>query len=358
MKILVIIPSLHRGGAERVVSNLTQEWAKHHAVTLVVFDATSPAYPHGGKQVDLGLAAHSGIARKLLNAFARVFRLARVIRQVQPDRIISFMESANFPAILAALAVGRLDRLIVSVRNDPARFPGFYRVLIPLFYRLPVRVVAVSAGIGKALVGMGLPAFMVRTIPNPIASAAPDDHQSEPLALPIQRFILGVGRLHPQKGFDRLLKAFATLEMQDLKLVILGEGSERSALEQLTDELGIRDRVLMPGNVADPMPWYRQAACFVLSSRHEGWPNVLMEAMSNGCPVVSFDCNYGPNEIIENGVSGLLVKDGDVARLMVTISCLLTDNELRLRISEAGKRRMKNFTVEKIAPQWHERERV
>lgn len=352
MKLLVIIPSLHRGGAERVVSNLTQEWAKHHTVTLVVFDATSPAYPHGGKLIDLGLAAHSRITRKLLNASTRVLRLARVMRQEQPDYIISFMESANFPAILATMTVGVLNRLIVSVRNDPARFPGVYRALIPPFYRLPARVVAVSAGVGAALVDMKVPASMVQVIPNPIESVTQRDYQGELSILSNQCFILGVGRLHPQKGFDRLLKAFAMLEVKDLNLVILGEGGERSALEHLAEELGIRDRLLMPGSVVDLMPWYRQAACFVLSSRYEGWPNVLMEAMSNSCSVVSFDCNYGPNEIIENGVSGLLVKDGDVAGLSAAILCLLADHELRLRISEAGKHRVNEFSVEKISPLW------
>lgn len=355
MRILVVIPSLARGGAERVVSLLSKEWAREHDVTLALFDARHPVYPYGGRLVDLACSASPGVRSKATNAFLRVLRLSRLIRATQPDRIITFMESANFPATLAAVRTGVRDRLVVSVHNDPAHFPKVYRSLIPWLYRLPGRVVAVSNGVAEALARMGVPRTKLHAIPNPIAL---DDLQKslgvgDPGLPDIPgRFILGVGRLHQQKGFDRLLKAFARIAAADLRLVILGEGSERDKLQAQAEDLGIGPLVHFPGAVENPFPWYRQAACFVLSSRYEGFSNVLIEAMACGCPVVSFDCHYGPSEIIEDGVSGLLVPEGDVEGLARAIRRVLEDDRLRQALRKAGKERARQFDVKEVARQW------
>lgn len=354
-RILVVIPSLERGGAERVVSVLTQEWARQHDVTLALFDARDPAYPYGGRLVDLGCPAGSGVRCKAINAFLRVIRLSRLIRATQPDRIITFMESANFPAILAAVLTGARDRLVVSVRNDPARFPKGYRSLIPWLYRYPNRVVTVSNGVAEALARMGVPRTKLQAIPNPVAldgleSGLMVDRAGLP-GMPA-RFILAVGRLHPQKGFDRLLQAFARIAAADLHLVILGEGPERGKLQAQTEDLGIGAFVHLPGALKNPFLWYRQAACFVLSSRYEGFPNVLIEAMACGCPVVSFDCHYGPYEIIEDGVSGLLVPEGDVEGLARAIRRVVEDDYLSQTLREAGKERARQFDVKEVARQW------
>jgi len=351
VKLLVVIPSLHRGGAERVVSLLTQEWCKSHEVLLSVFDASRPAYSYGGKLVDLSISAQAGVVRKMANALRRIFRLSGAMRRERPDRIISFMESANFPAIFAALLTGHLGKLSVSVRNDPSRFAYPYRLLLPLLYRLPRRVVAVSQGVALALGDMGVPKNRLITIPNPAPRSINIDQLNRPSTAP-GRYILGVGRLHQQKGFDRLLYAFSSIANPDLHLVILGEGGERASLEALAKSLGIGPRVLMPGVVADPMPWYQHAACFVLSSRHEGWPNVIFEAMSNGCPVVSFDCQYGPSEIIHHGVNGLLVDDGNVDVLKESIGMLVNDTLQRKKLALQGFKRSAEFKSEALAEKW------
>ena len=353
MRLLVIIPSLHRGGAERVVSILTQEWCKTHEVLIAVFDASQPAYYHDGKLFDLFVSAQDGVMRKMANAIKRILRLSGVMRRERPDCIISFMESANFPTIFASLMTGHLGKLSVSVRNDPARFPYAYRWLIPLIYRLPRRVVAVSQGVAQALAGMGVPKNRLIAIPNPAPQPLVGKFidRTEP---PHTRYILGVGRLHRQKGFDRLLHAFAGIDDPELHLVILGEGGERDALEELAASLGIAARVSLPGAMADPMPWYQNATCFVLSSRHEGWPNVLLEAMSNSCPVLSFDCQYGPAEIIEHGVSFLLVEEGNVEALGNAISNLFCEESIRVALIKGGLLRVKEFKVERLAEQWLE----
>ena len=288
MKILVVINSLTAGGAERVISTLTGEWARDHQVLIALFDASRPAYDYGGEIEDLARPSLQGTVDKVYNLILRSMRLARILRRERPDRIVSFMESANFPAIVAASVTGVLGRLRVSVRNNPAVIPGPFRLLIPIAYRLPERVVAPSHGVRKALQNMGLPPRKLTVISNPLAKRT--NVSSSTRAESPQRFILGVGRLERQKGFDRLLKAFSEVDQSDMQLVILGDGTERVALLGLSRELRISSRLWLPGTVSDVDAWYRRAECFVLTSHYEGSPNVVVEAMANGCPVVSFDC--------------------------------------------------------------------
>lgn len=355
MKLLLVIPTLHRGGAERVVSLLSEEFAKDHEVKLAVFDASNPAYAHGGELIDLGLPATAGWLGKLLKAVRRVVDLARLFRTSKPDRIISFMESANFPCILAAVLTGHQSRLWVSVRNDPEHFPAIYRVLMRYLYRLPSKVVAPSRGVAHALATVGVSEERLICIPNPASPHAPDLSTSLPRPIDApDRYILGVGRLHRQKGFDRLIEAFAQMDDKSLRLVILGEGKERNALARQAVTLGVVNRLHMPGALAELWPWYRHAACFVLSSRHEGWPNVLMEAMSQGCPVAAFDCKYGTNEIITHGLNGFLVLEGDVQSLARSTTQLVSNEQLAREVSAEGLRFVKQYQLSRVAKFWYE----
>ena len=244
---------------------------------------------------------------------------------------------------------GRLGRLYVSVRTNPASFRFVFRILFPLLYRGPAGVVAVSEGVKRELESAGVPAAKISVIPNPVVSASGRAVGREP-PLP-SCFILGAGRLEREKGFDRLLAAVHGLDRPDLHLVILGKGGEHRALVELAHELGMEDRVHFPGWV-QVEAWYRHAECFVLSSRREGWPNVLAEAIANGCPAVSFDCRYGPREIIEDGKSGLLVTEGDIEGLTKAIARVLDDETLRRSLAANGVERMRRFGVEGIAARW------
>ncbi len=321
-------------------------------VLIVRFDGSRPpAWPFGGETLDLRLPPARHPARKLLNAGLRALRLAALFRRERPARIIAFTESANFAAIVAATVTGQLDRLQISTRVDPATKPPAHRALMPLLYRLPARIVAVSAGVKQGLEAMHIPSKRITVIYNPKASGG-GVNTSKIANLPPAPFILGVGRLVPQKGFDLLFPVFHRLGREDLHLAILGEGAERANLEHQARALGIADRVHLPGWVADPAPWYRAAGCFVLSLRYEGFGNVLIEAMANGCPVVAFDCPYGPSEIIEHGMTGLLVPKGDVAALGRTLARLLADDGLRRRLGAAGRQSAALISVEAVAPRW------
>ena len=391
MKILMVVPNLRGGGAQRIVSLLSQEWAKSHEVTIATFDTSEAVYDYGGRIVDLRDPVDtqenpSTFIRKAYNVdmrstllldlirgmlpaiikrnYTSVIRsawLLSLLRYEHPDRIISFMvERANTSAIIASALTGHLPHLTISIHNKPSTdIPPFrhlrYRLSAFLLYRLPARVVAVSEGVKRELAPIcHLPLERISFIPNPIVVKNAQDTARETTPPLPERYVLGVGQLIHQKGFERLLRAFHRLDRPALHLAILGEGSGRINLLRLACELGLETRLHLPGHVTDVETWYRHAACFVLSSRYEGWPMVLGEALANGCPVVSFDCDHGPSEILEDGKYGLLVPEGDVAALTRKIARVLDDDTLRQDLAAKGPERARMFSLEKIAPRWLE----
>ena len=171
MKILIVIPTLQRGGAERVVSRLSQEWAKTHSVTVAVFDTRQQAYAVGGKMHDISARASTSVLMKIFNIPLRVMRLVGLIRREGPDKIIGFTEYANLPLILAGMLTGSLGRVQVSVRRLPSRNSRLMRLLQRLLYRVPPRVVAVSRGVKQDLADMGIAERRLAFIANPSPTA-------------------------------------------------------------------------------------------------------------------------------------------------------------------------------------------
>ncbi len=356
-RVLVVAPNLRHGGAQRIVATLSAEWARQgHEVTVAVFDDHGAHYAVAGELISLARPARPGMLAKAAGVWARTRDLAALIRAQAPDRIVSFMESANYPTTLACAQVGRLADLTVSVRDNPASFPRAFRRSLPIVYRWPGRVVAISAGVAQALVEMGVPAARIETITNPLDVEAIAADARAPLPAAVAGagpFVLAAGRLVPQKGFDLLIAAFAAIagEVPE-RLVIMGEGPERARLEAQARAAGLGDRVLLPGRLANPFPCMAHARAFVLSSRHEGWGNVLAEALAVGCPAVAFDCPYGPAELIGGPEHGVLVPPGDVAALADALLGLLADPERQAALRAAGPRRCAAFAPALSARRW------
>ncbi len=308
---------LHAGGAERVMSTLMHGFrARRHSVELVLSSAEGELLKelnHAIRVVDLG-------AGRMVRALPR---LARYLKQERPSALLATLSQPNLVAILARRLARVPTRVVVREANTPTqefRQAQLFKDrivprLIARIYRQADVVVAVSRGVAESLSALGVPNPVV--IYNPVLNdrlrqlsrempTHPWFHTPE---VPV---VLGVGRLEPQKDFATLLNAFAiVLQVRPARLVIFGEGNERSHLERLAQSLGIADHVALPGFTPNPFPAMRHASVFVLSSRFEGLPNALIQAMACGCPVVSTDCPSGPREILDGGRYGHLVPVAD-----------------------------------------------
>jgi glycosyltransferase involved in cell wall biosynthesis len=222
-------------------------------------------------------------------------------------------------------------------------------------YRRPDHVVAASEGLGRRLTeDLGVPPTRVSVIPNPVDLARIQaEARRPPPEYATGNFVLGVGRLTATKGFDLLIRAAARLflEGRPIRLVILGDGEEKESLNRLARQLGIEHLITMPGYEPCPWPAMSRAVALAVPSRHEGFSNVIVEAMACGAPVVATDC-HGPREIVSPGVNGSLVPVDDDQALARALAELLEDPRRREHYREGALRRAQDYAVTRVAEQY------
>lgn len=357
-RMAIFSPSLQAGGAERVVLSLTE------------------GFLQAGWNVHLLLGSAQGEFLADVPAEARIFdfgsprvagaypRLVRYLRRYRPTVLMSTQTHANVVAALAFLLVRPPSRLVlaehsaISYNLGPPIHPLKGALIRFLAQRLLPRadaIVAVSQGVADDLVRtLGISRRDIRVIYNPIdlqriQQGARERVEHPWLAKRGVSLVLSVGRLNNAKDYPTLLRAFAILrQRRDARLLILGEGSERAVLEDLARALGIAPWVEMPGYVANPYPYMAAADAFVLSSRWEGFPVVLVEALMCGTPIVSTDCEFGPAEILAGGDYGALVPVGDADALAQAILRTLDDPPDRDRL----RQRAREFSFEAAMTQY------
>jgi glycosyltransferase involved in cell wall biosynthesis len=283
--------------------------------------------------------------------------LASLLRRNPPEVLLSTCSGTNVAACLARLLSGNTLRLVLSERNVMIRDqPIAKRWLLlaakRLLYPLADGITAVSSGVKHDLMTrLGIAEDRIRVVYNPVvgpellrlaAEEVPDRRLIEPPPT-----ILGVGRLVPAKGFDTLIRAFALVQRQrEAKLVILGEGPLRPDLLKLTEELGVAERVAFPGFDKNPFRYMARCSVFVLSSRFEGLPGALIQAMACGAPVVSTDCPAGPGEIIDPDRDGVLVPVDSPRQLAEKIIALLDDPARCSAMGQRAKEKASSFSVD------------
>lgn len=329
-RIALFIPSLHGGGAERVLLDLASEFvAAGHDVDLVLMNC----YP--SPLLELVPPRVALVDLHCPRFWASTPSMVRYIRRRRPDGIIAAMPLANAIAGYARTLARVPLRLVLSEHNylslafgDLERFPkdAMLAPLIRIGYRFADAIIAVSQGVAERLRQAGLVRpELVRVVYNPaysprieILARQPAPHAwLEDPSIPV---VVGSGRLEEQKDFPTLLEAFALLKAKrPARLIILGEGSQRPALEERARRLNVADDVALPGFVINPWAYMSRAAVFALSSIHEGLGNVLVEALALGTPVVSTDCPSGPAEILAHGRFGTLVQRRDARALAAAI---------------------------------------
>jgi glycosyltransferase involved in cell wall biosynthesis len=373
-------------GAERIWLHLGEAFAaRGHRVDLVLGRRTghlADAVPPGVRVVDLAVRSTLPLigaalrdprsARSLAPALvalpppwilAAVPALAAYLERERPDALLSALSYSNLAALWAReradvpvrVAVSEHNTLSVRAAHARRRRWRVLPLLESRWYPRADAILAVSTGVADDLARTaGLPRERIVVTYNPVVSDAIRVAAREPvahawLAPGAAPVVLGVGKLAPQKGFDTLLRAFARVRAQrPARLAILGEGPQRRALEQLAGELGIAADVALPGFVANPFAWMARSAVFALSSRWEGLPGALIEALACGCAVVSTDCPSGPAEILEGGRLGPLVPVEDDEALGAAIARALSDP------SDPAPRRARaeDFSLDRVAPRY------
>lgn len=352
MRLSLVISSLTAGGAERVLTTLANAWsARGWDVDLVTtHDAGRPPHYRLAPAIRLR-SVDPGISGPLKQP-AIVRALGTSIRNAKPDAVISFL---NYTNILTLAACRGLRRpVIVSERLDPrvVDIGPVWSLLRRTTYRSCALLIAQTPA--AAALYEHLAPGRVRVIPNPVLRPAAPPSSPPAAAGEHRPTILAVGRLHPQKGFDLALQAMHLLDgvAPEWRLVILGEGPARRELETLRDELGLADRVFLPGQVPDPWPLLQQSEIFLMSSRSEGFPNALCEAMAAGMAVVSTDCPSGPSDIITPEVDGLLVPSGQPPAMAAALTRLMASSELRARLAAAAPLVLERYALDAVLAAW------
>ncbi len=331
---------------------MANHWvADGHQVSFITFegaDATSfyeldPRI----RVLRLDLAGeHRSTLRGLIRTGWRVLALRRCLKALNPDVAIAFLTKVNIMTLMAA--VGQTLPVIVSERNHPERqhLNRIWRWLRDQTYRRAATIVYQTQGAMRCYP----PEFQenAAVIANPLPSIRTAVSPAK------KRMLVAAGRLTGQKGFDLLLRAFAKIAgaHPDWTLTIFGEGEKRLSLEGLRDDLGLAGRAHLPGVSQGHGAWVEGAGLFVLSSRYEGMPNVLLEAMAAGLPVVAFDCPLGLDEIITHGENGILVPPEDVEALAESLAALMADESTRARLARNAKDITDDYRLDAIMAKW------
>ncbi|MGI9211477.1 MAG: glycosyltransferase family 4 protein [Methylococcaceae bacterium] len=351
MKRVLIIPALTAGGAERVLSIMANHWAAAgmELTLLTLDDGTAPPFfeLHPGirhRPLDLlSVSAHPVDA--LINNLRRIRVLRQVLREESPDVVISFLDSTNVLTLMASR--GLKWPVVVTEHIDPAQYPlkPVWVMLRHWVYPWADRVVVLTERALEYFPPSLRP--RCRVLPNPVPALGAKSSGGA------QR-LLAMGRLVEQKGFDILLEAFARLyeDFPDWTLTVIGDGPQSYALRGLAERLGISQRVLWPGVVQHAETVLLEADVFVLSSRYEGFPMALCEAMAAGLAVVAADCPTGPGEIIQHDVNGWLVAADNPEALATGLRHLMRSSAERQRLGRAASEITNRYGVNTVMAQW------
>jgi glycosyltransferase involved in cell wall biosynthesis len=351
--VAVYMPDFASGGVQRMHLNLAPRFrAAGYDIRFVVHEAK-------GALVDLVPPEFPVTSLGAKRALDAVRPLTRYLRETRPDIVVANMGHPNMIALLANRLAGSPSRIIASQRNhlthQAAEETSWQHKVLPFLYKRFLRhaagVIAVSEGVADDLAHVtGLPRDRFTVIYNP---AVPEDiaaRAAEPAEHPWLadggRTVIAIGRLVPMKDYPTMLRAIA--HVPEARLLVLGEGPLLGELSALAAELGIGERVDFAGFRANPYAHLARASCFVLSSRYEGFGNVVAEALACGTPVVTTDCESGPGEIVGGGAFGRLVPVGDDHALGEAIAATLRDPPDAARLRERGQL----FSVERAAERY------
>lgn len=354
MKVCFYITSMAGGGAEGVFLNFINYLAqKGIPVELVLNRREGPYLEYLNSSVNIYELDAS-------HAKDSIGELSAYLSKNKPDVAISTLSHCNYALILGQVFCHANPKILVREANSFLTQRShlsiitllYERIRAGILYRLADGIIVNSNGSKNELIkATYLKEDKIEVLPNPIdyeniqKQALKDIPEKIVGFLKGNPYIVAVGRLEKAKGYDLLIKSFSKLNEDRYRLIILGEGSERNTLEKMVDRLGLAHKVLMPGFIDNPYPVMQNADLFVLSSRYEGMPNVLLEALALELPIVATDCPSGPRELLENGKFGELVSVDDETELTVAMKSQLKRN---ISKKESMQEHIRRFTIDNL----------
>lgn len=366
-KVAFLVPSLNSGGAEKVVINLANFFASNGHKVWIITSREGLYFDLVTSKVSilyLPNPTKSSLGFKLFKPLTQIIWLLYFLNKEQPDILMSTLISTNIIAPYAKLISWSKTKIVLRTANT---FDRFRKSSLSTKEKLYIAGMKTSYALADALIAnsedtandikefLSISHEKIKVIPNPVYSSDCQQLSLEKTGHQWvdsgENYILSVGRLHQQKGFDTLLKAFSLLDSKYLmKLIILGIGHEEEKLKNLAKELKISGRVDFPGFRKNPYPFIKKSRIFVLSSRWEGFGNVLVEALAMGTSIVSTDCPGGPRGILENGRYGTLV-DVENPKAMAKAIELLLLGEIKYSQDSLIKQ-AKRFSIEEVGQKY------
>ncbi len=341
MKIAFIISSLSSGGAERVLSLLANSFSRNNEVYILTFSNDESFYQlhQNIKHIKLNLLKESKtFSDSFKNSLSRFFAIKKELRNLNVDIIVSFMTHTNILSTIASKL--NHQKIIISERIaydfHQSKLLNILRKIVYRYADLLIVQTHADKDNYKFIKN-------VEVIYNPLKLSN--------LKTKKERIVLAVGRLEKQKGFNKLIEAFSQIDSRGWSLCIAGDGLEKKNLQKQIETLELNN-VQLIGKRKDIFEWYARSSIFVLSSEKEGFPNVLLEAMGSGCACLSFNCPFGPSEIIKNGINGILVEDQNLSKFSQELQKLINDDELRDKLSYEAIKIKNCYSLEKIMNEW------
>lgn len=359
IKLLFVINSLEGGGAEKVLVKILKQIDKEIFLCDVALLSGKGIYINELKDnfniYDLGVRSEK-IGKYIPVAVKNLIDLEK-----KYDLVFSFMWESNIINLIASLFSKKkriISERINLIEYINRTFPNLKRhcatLLTKLFYKRANLITTPSYGVKNQLINsFKIKDRNIKAIPNPFDLDKISSFSKEEIDINFP-YILFVGRLHKQKNIPLLLKAFKDLRTENIRLLIIGEGQEKENLINLANELGILERVIFMDFQKNPYKYMSRAVCLVLPSNFEAFPNVLVEAMVSGCPVISTNCPFGPSEIIENEKNGILVPVGDKEALKDALGRVVLEESLRNRMIKNGYKTAEKFDVRRIVKLYEE----